>query len=153
MVTPLQADPTNPTLTVVPSVSTFPGGNGFDSTVYVTVPSNKPVSGNFYDLRPAFVVQNISYTVVGPGQRTQGPFTVVNCSTPDYPARYAATTCSGLYPGRVNGRAYWGSTTGIYFLGLVGFSVPATYNIIFTVSGLYYSNSITISGSETVTST
>src|SRR5207249_811908 len=63
----------------------------------------------------------------------------------------SATTCSGLYPGRNTGRAYWGSTTGIYFLGLVGFSIRATYTISFTVGGLYYSNTIILSASETVT--
>jgi len=153
IVNPLLAAPANPTLTVVPSVSTISTGSGFDSTLYVTVPANQPASGNFYNLTPSFVVQNISYTIVGPGQKTQGPFTVVTCSTPDYPERYAATTCSGLYPGRNTGRAYWGSTTGIYFLGLVGFSIRATYTISFTVAGLYYSNTITITASETVTAT
>jgi hypothetical protein len=153
IVSPLSAAPPNPTLTAIPTTSTIPTGGGFDSTIYVTVPANQPVSGTFYNLTPAFIVQNISYTVIAPGQKTSGPFTVVNCSTPDYPERYAATTCSGLYPGRNTGRAYWGSTTGIYFLGLVGFSIPATYTITFTVVGLYYSNSITLSASETVTST
>src|SRR5229473_4261424 len=94
-VTPLLAGPSTPTISVVPAVSSFPVGSGTDFTVYVQVPNNSPVSGNFYDLRPAFVVQTISQGFTDPNGTVIAPTTLVTCTTkasgqyPGYPSRGA----------------------------------------------------------------
>ena len=152
-VTPLLASPSTPTMSVVPAVSTVSVNGGTDFTVYVQVPNNSPVSGTFYDLQPAFVVQSISFGETEPNGTVFPTSSLVTCTTeathayPGYPSRAAQTTCSGLYEQRVDPRAYWGSNTAIYFLGLVGFPATGTWTVTFVVTGLYYSNTLTLTAS------
>jgi len=157
-VTPMLANGANspsPHMTVVPAVSSVPDNGGTDFTVYVEVPDNPPVSGNLYDLQPAFVVQSISQGSTAPDGTINAPYTFVTCQTkktggyPGYPDRNAETACTGFYEQRVDPRAYWGSDTAIFFLGLVGFS-PGTWTITFVVTGLYYGNTITLTASAKI---
>jgi hypothetical protein len=148
-VVPLLASPSAPSMIVVPAVSSVANNGGTDFTVNVQVPNNSPVSGTFYDLQLAFVVQSISQGFTDPNGTVTAPTTLVTFTTkasgqyPGYPSRGALTSCSGIYEQRVDPRAYWGSNTAIYFLGLVGFS-RGTWTITFVVTGLYYSNTITL---------
>lgn len=152
------AGPKLPTLSVVPAVSSVALSGGTDFTVYVQVPNNPPDQGGFYDLQPAFVVQSISQGETQPNGTVQPPITLVTCTTTatkqypgGYPSRGALTSCSGLYEQRVDPRAYWGSNTAIYFLGLVFIGVPAgTYTETFVVTGLYYGSTITLTGSAKI---
>ncbi len=144
-----------PHMSVVPAVSSVPDNGGTDFTVYVVVPEKPPVSGNLFDLRPAFVVQSISQGLTSPDGTVSAPYTFVTCETkktsgyPGYPDRNAETKCTGFYEQRVDPRAYWGSNTAIFFLGLVGFS-PGTWTINFVVTGLYYGNTITLTASAKI---
>lgn len=164
-ITPIFAGPSLPSVSVVPALYSFPVGGRSDFTVYVRVSSNEPVSDGFYNLYPAFVVTAINNTVTDPTGVSSGQQNLVTCTTeptvyenvsyPGYPSRSSVTECSGLYPGRVDPRAYWGSNTAIYFLGLViPFGPTGTWTITFTVTGLYYGNTVTLNGSAhfTVTS-
>jgi hypothetical protein len=145
-------------MSVVPAVSTVSTSGGTDFTVYVQVPNNAPVSGTFYDLQPAFVVQSISVGQTAPDGTVFPPSSVITCTTaatnkyPGYPSRGALTTCSGIYEQRVDPRAYWGSNTAIYFIGFVGFSPAGTWTLTFVVTGLYYSNTITLTASTHIKS-
>jgi hypothetical protein len=140
-------------MSIVPAVSSVPAGGGTDFTVYVQVADNSPVSGTFYDLQPAFVVQSISQGITDPNGVVTAPTTLVTCTTAatnkyaGYPSRGAQTTCSGFYEQRVDPRAYWGSNTAIYFLGLAGLSPTGTWTVTFVVTGLYYGNTITLTAS------
>jgi len=147
----------SPSISVVPALSSIPVNGSDDFTVYVQVPKNPPVSGTFYDLQPAFVLQSIAeYSTVNGISNT--PTTFITCSTsatnkyPGYPSRGAETSCSGFYEQRVDPRAYWGANTGVWFLGFVFFGVPAgTDTETFIVTGLYYGNTITLTASGSIT--
>ncbi len=136
--------------------SSIPLNGTDDFTVYVQVPNNPPVSGTFYDLQPAFVVQSIAeYSTFNGTSNT--PTTFITCSTsatnkyPGYPSRGAETSCNGVYEQRVDPRAYWGSNTGIWFLGFLYLGVPAgTDTETFIVTGLYYGNTITLKASASI---
>jgi len=146
----------SPSISVVPALSSIPLNGTDDFTVYVQVPNNPPVSGTFYDLQPAFVVQSIAeYSTFNGTSNT--PTTFITCSTsatnkyPGYPSRGAETSCNGVYEQRVDPRAYWGSNTGIWFLGFLYLGVPAgTDTETFIVTGLYYGNTITLTASASI---
>jgi hypothetical protein len=152
------ASPSTPSMSVVSAVSTVSTSGGTDFTVYVQVPNNSPVSGTFYDLRPAFVVQSISVGETEPNGTVIPLSTLITCTTaatkqyPGYPSRGAQTTCSGIYEQRVDPRAYWGSSTAIWFLGLVGFSPAGTWTVTFVVTGLYYGNTLALTASTHIKS-
>ncbi len=147
-----------PTLTVVPALSSISVNGTDDFYLYVQVPNNPPVSGTFYDLQPAFVLQSITETDTFNGGTPSTPTQFITCKTtksggyPGYPARNAQTSCTGIiYEQRVIPRAYWGSNTGIWFLGFAFPGTPGTFTTTFIVTGLYYSNTITLTASATVT--
>ena len=125
--------------THTPSVS----GDGFDNIIYVTVPPQKPSgsqSPNRFDLTQSFVLTKIVLTETAPdGSSTTE--TQVTCSSPSYPARNTVTTCTTSTPpfaSRVESRAYPGSDTGIYFLGL-GPDKVGHWEYTFSVTGMYNS--------------
>jgi len=146
-----------PTLTVVPALSSISVLGTDDFYLYVQVPSNPPVSGTHYDLQPAFVLQSITETDTFNGVSST-PTQFITCKTtksggyPGYPSRDAQTSCTGIiYEQRVIPRAYWGSNTGIWFLGFAFSDTPGTFTTTFIVTGFYYSNTITLTASATIT--
>ena len=148
-----------PTLSVIPGLSSLSSTQADDFYLYVQVPNNSPVNGAFYDLQPAFVVQSITESDTFNGT-SSGPTTFITCSTnktgqnPGYPSRNAETTCTGIiYYQRVIPRAYWGSNTGIWFLGFEFGGSRGTFTATFTVVGLFFGSSITLTASATVTIT
>lgn len=144
-----------PTISVVPGLSTAPQNSAIDFYIYVQVPNNPPVTGSFYDLQPAFVVQSITEQDFVNGTSDGPPTLFITCTTAGttgYPSSSAETDCGGLiYEQRVISRAYWGTNTGIWFLGFVFFGITGTFTVQFTVTGLYYGNTITLTGSGSVT--
>jgi hypothetical protein len=147
----------SPSASVVPTRPSISINGYSDFTVYVQDPNNPPVSGTFYDLQPAFIVQSISSSVTYPNGTVVNIGTFVTCTTaatnkyPGYPSNGATTACVGAYPARVDPRAYWGSNTAIYFISIGGFSAPGTRTVTFTVTGLYYSSTITVTASANIT--
>lgn len=155
-ITPVQvsATPANPVMTVVPAFSSIPMGSGTSFTVYVQVPDNPPTSGGLRDLRASFIVQTINNSLTSPTGAVIDKGTIVTCSTVatheyprGYPNRGASTSCSGLSHNRVDPRAYSGSNTAIYFVDLTNFAKTGTWTVTFTVTGLYYLNTITLTAS------
>ena len=152
------ASSSQPTLSVVPGLSVASSSDPIDYYVYVQVPNNPPVTGSFYDLQPAFVLQTISEQDFFNGTSDGPPEQFITCTTATgaggYPSSDADTSCTGIiYEQRVIDHAYWGTSTGIWFLGLVAFFGPGTFTVEFTVTGLYYGNTITLDASTTVTFT
>lgn len=143
-----------PSLSVVPGLSTAPQNSAIDYYVYVQVPNNPPVTASFYDLQPAFVLQSITEQDFFNGTSDGPPTQFITCTTAGaggYPSSDANTNCTGLiYEQRVIPRAYWGTNTGIWFLGIEAFLGPGTFTVTFTVTGLYFSNTITLTGSANV---
>lgn len=145
----------SPSMTVVPGLSVVASGTADDFYIYVQVPNNPPVTGSFYDLQPGFIVQSITEQDSFNGTSDGPPTQFITCTTTGaggYPSSDAQTNCTGLiYEQRVIPQAYWGTNTGIWFLGFVLFTGPGTLTVTFTVAGLYFSNTITLTASSTIT--
>ena len=143
-----------PTMSVVPGLPTLPDNGIDDFYLYVQVPNNPPVTGSFYDLQPAFILQSITEQDFVNGTSDGPPTLWITCTTTGsggYPASDANTSCTGIfYEQRVEPQAYWGTNTGIWFLGFAGIP-PGTFTVTFTVTGLYFGNTITLTASSTVT--
>jgi hypothetical protein len=127
-----------------PSVS----GDGFDATLYVIVPPQKPSgsnSPNRYDLTQSFVVQSIGLTETAPNG-TSTISTLITCTlstSPAYPSRNTISTCTGTFASRVMSYVYPGSDTGIYFSGF-GPSATGYWTYTFSVTGLYNNATTTL---------
>lgn len=144
-----------PSLSVVPGLSVISGSSADDFYLYVQVPNNPPVTGSFYDLQPAFVLQSITEQDFVNGTSDGPPLQFITCTTAGgggYPSSGAQTDCTGIiYEQRVIPQAYWNTNTGIWFLGFGFGGITGTFKVTFTVTGLYFSNTITLTASSTIT--
>lgn len=148
----IAASPPPPTLTVDVTSHRVSTSSAFDTIVYVTVPHQMPFVPNLFNLLQSFVVQSIDLTQTAP-DGTVTPTNLITCSlstTPAYPSRNTVSTCTGIFPWRVNSRAYPGSTTGIYWVGFAGFTQTGVWTFTYSVTGLYNGASTTLTHTFTI---
>jgi hypothetical protein len=133
-----------PNLSIAITSANFAGTSGFDTLLYVNTPAATSNTLARYFLSSAFIVQTIDDQFTAPDGTVSTDHLITCVTSPDYPSRGAVTTCTGFFTQRVESRAYSGSTTGIYFIGYVGFTPPGHWILTDTATGLFQGATITL---------